>query len=85
MSLKESYDKCKTYSDKIMGDVTKALDAKKIKYEVKSNGNEVVITGQSKDKVDKAISKVDVPKTEKSLLLDIVGVKNNVYIRQKTK
>ena len=87
-SLNDHYNESKNYSDKIMSDVSGVLDSNKIEYETKSNGHEVIITGngQSESSILKLLNdNLSIPKDVISLLLEVVEVSDKIYIRQKTK
>ena len=82
------YTESKNYSENIMTEVSEVLKNEGYNCEIKSSGAEVVISksGKSKDSIFEMIAKnLMVPKVVLLVLLDIVSVDGDIYIRQKTK
>lgn len=85
--LKSTYNESKNYSKDIIKNITKILDKHKLGYKLNSNNTEIVLTEKNDShEIEKMIQKeIDIPKMVFILLVDIVQVKQNVYIRQKLK
>lgn len=87
-NLKNQYEECKNYSENIIDKITTVLDENNIKYKVKSNGKEIVVTmnGQSKNAITDTIYKnMDISKMVFTILIDIVQIGDELFIRQQTK
>ena len=87
-NLKSQYEECKNYSENIIDKITTVLDENNMKYKVKSKGKEIVVTmnGQSKNAITDTIYKnVDISKMVFTILIDIVQIGDELFIRQQTK
>ena len=87
-TLNERYNESKKYADTIMDNIKSILDKKKLSYEEKSSGSELIIQNTKKKKEDivKILKKeLDIPDTVISILIKVTEVNNNIYIRQSTK
>ena len=87
-NLKNQYEECKNYSENIIEKITTVLDENNMKYKVKSKGKEIVVTmnGQSKNAITDTIDKnVDISKMVFTILIDIVQIGDELFIRQQTK
>lgn len=87
-NLKNQYEECKNYSENIIDKITTVLDENNMKYKVKSKGKEIVVTmnGQSKNAITDTIYKnVDISKMVFTILIDIVQIGDELFIRQQTK
>ena len=87
-NLKNQYEECKNYSENIIDKITTVLDENNMKYKVKSKGKEIVVTmnGQSKNAITDTIYKnVDISKMVFTILIDIVQIRDELFIRQQTK
>ena len=87
-NLKNQYEECKNYSENIIDKITTVLDENNMKYKVKSNGKEIVVTmnGQSKNAITDTIYKnMDISKMVFTILIDIVQIGDELFIRQQTK
>ena len=82
------YTESKTYSSGIMSNLSKLLDKKKIKHQVRSGESKILIPKESKQtkaSIQKIMQKLDTPEHVISILLDVVDVNGSLYIRLKTK
>ena len=87
-TLNDNYNESKKYSPTIMNDIKAILTKKKLSYEEKSNGSELIISNTKKKKEDilKILKKeLDIPDSVISILIKIAEVNNTLYIRQNTK
>ena len=87
-TLSDHYNESKKYSATIMNDIKSILEKKKLSYEEKPNGSELIIqnTKKKKDDILKLIKKeLDIPDYIISILIKIGEVNNTIYIRQNTK
>ena len=83
-NLKNQYEECKNYSENIIDKITTVLD----ENNMKSKGKEIVVTmnGQSKNAITDTIYKnVDISKMVFTILIDIVQIGDELFIRQQTK
>lgn len=85
-NMTDLYNESKSYSDNIMNIIEKILKNSKFNYEAKTN--EIIITdkNQSKSSILKLIKKKSkVSESVINILIDVVEVSDNIYIRLKTK
>ena len=71
-----------TYKN-IMNDIKQIFLKKKINFT--ASQSEIVIEGSNKKKVCALIGSLPIPKQQLPLLLDVVEVKNKVFIRRRFK
>lgn len=64
----------------IMADIGTALDQNKIQF--KKSQSEIVAINSSKKTINTVISSL-IPDKDKKILLDVIGVRDKVYIRKK--
>ena len=74
---------CKEYSD-IMNSIEDVLGSNEIEYEQISN-NEIMVPNKTKKEVSELIHSLTIPSVVIYLMINIVELKKNVYIRKKIK
>lgn len=88
MCSKPNFEEAKEYSTTVMSTVIDVLDDQKIKYKPGQNTNELILPNikQSPNDIFSIIYKnCSVPRMVLSILIDIVDIGDDIYIRQKTK
>ena len=88
VKIKKEYKKSKDYSKDIINKVCEVLNANHIEYSLNSGNSEITVSSkdQTEDTLFKTLySNMEIPKVVFTILVDVVGVGDKIYIRQKTK